>query len=96
MPALLGVRGALWLARACHAATILCLAPLPLVAPDLLGGIYWSGIALVAILLVVEHALVRPDDLSRVNLAFFQVNAVISVGLLVIVLLDLGWRFLPA
>jgi len=66
------------------------------VAPDLLGGIYWSGIALVAILLVVEHALVRHDDLSRVNLAFFQVNAVISVGLLVIVLLDLGWRFLPA
>lgn len=96
MPALLGIRGSLWLARACHAATILCLAPLPLAAPDMLGGIYKAGIALVAVLLLVEHALVRPDDLSRVNQAFFQVNAVISVGLLVIVLLDIGWhRLMP-
>jgi 4-hydroxybenzoate polyprenyltransferase len=96
MPALLGVRGALWLARACHAATVVCLAPLPLVAPDMLGAIYWAGVAAVAALLIVEHALVRPDNLSRVNQAFFQVNAVISVGLLVIVLLDIGrHRFLP-
>lgn len=96
MPALLGVRGALWLARACHAATIFCLVPLPLAAPDMLGGIYWAGIALVAALLLVEHALVRPDNLSRVNQAFFQVNAVISVGMLVIVLLDIALhRFLP-
>ena len=33
-------------------------------------------------LLVYEHALVRPDDLTRVNLAFFHVNVVISMGLL--------------
>jgi 4-hydroxybenzoate polyprenyltransferase len=53
-------------------------------------------VAAVAALLIVEHALVRPDNLSRVNQAFFQVNAVISVGLLVIVLLDIGrHRFLP-
>jgi 4-hydroxybenzoate polyprenyltransferase len=54
-----------------------------------LGRIYFAGIALVALLLVYEHALVRPDDLSRVNTAFFHVNVCISVGLLATVLLDL-------
>ena len=49
-----------------------------------------SGVAAVAVLLVYEHALVRPDDLSRVNVAFFQVNIVISMGLLV------GRRHRPA
>ena len=40
-------------------------------------------------LLVVEHALVKPGDLTRVNAAFFNVNAVISVGLLVVGTIDL-------
>lgn len=96
LPALLGVRRALWVARACHAATLACLAPMPLVATDMLGNIYLAGIGGVAILLLAEHWLVSPRDLSRVNQAFFQVNAVISVGLLVIVLLDIGWhRLMP-
>jgi 4-hydroxybenzoate polyprenyltransferase len=59
-------------------------------APDL-GAIYLAGVAAVAVLLVYEHWLVRPDDLSRVNQAFFQVNGVISVGLFVVVLLQLAW-----
>ena len=42
-----------------------------------------------AVLLVYEHALVRPDDLTRVNLAFFQVNVVISIGLLAFGVADL-------
>ena len=40
------------------------------------------------LLLAYEHWLVRPDDLARVNLAFFQVNAVISLGLLVAAVID--------
>ena len=40
-------------------------------------------------LLVYEHALVRPDDLTRVNVAFFQVNIVISMGLLAFGVVDL-------
>ena len=43
----------------------------------------------VAALLVYEHALVRPDDLTRVNVAFFQVNVIISMGLLVVGVVDL-------
>jgi 4-hydroxybenzoate polyprenyltransferase len=87
VPGALGVRGALRLAAACHALMIVPLAILGLVYP--LGLIYFIGLAAVAALLVYEHALVRPDDLTRVNVAFFQVNIVISLGLLGVTILDL-------
>ena len=61
---------------------------MPLVYPAF-GWIYGAGIAAVAVLVMVEHLLVRPDDLSRVNLAFFRVNAVISLGLFAVGCLDL-------
>jgi 4-hydroxybenzoate polyprenyltransferase len=54
-----------------------------------LGTIYLLGIVAVAALLTYEHWLVRPDDLSRVNQAFFQVNGVISVGLFVVVVVQI-------
>jgi 4-hydroxybenzoate polyprenyltransferase len=88
IPARVGVRAALRLAGACHAGMVLLLFLLPAVYPQL-GWIYRSGIAAVAALLIYEHWLVRPDDLARVNLAFFHVNAVVSVGLLVVGVLDL-------
>jgi 4-hydroxybenzoate polyprenyltransferase len=88
VPVKLGIHGALRLATACHALTIVLLAVLPLAYP-FFGWIYWTGTAAVAALLVYEHLLVRPDDLSRVNAAFFNVNAVISLGLLAIGSLDL-------
>ncbi|MCA9267328.1 MAG: putative 4-hydroxybenzoate polyprenyltransferase [Planctomycetales bacterium] len=90
VPARLGLVGSLRLAAVCHAGMIATLALLPLAAPQLhLGLIYGLGVAAVAVLLIVEHALVRPDDLDRVNTAFFHVNAVVSVGLFLIVTLDL-------
>ncbi len=46
-----------------------------------LGPAYWVGLAITVALLAYEHAIVRPDDLSRLNLAFFNVNGVISVTL---------------
>ena len=51
--------------------------------------LFWAGVLAVAVLLVYEHLLVRPDDLSRVNAAFFNVNAVISIGLFLVGTLDL-------
>ena len=70
--------------------TLLLLAALPLVCPQVpLGWIYLTGVAAVAALLVYEHLLVRPTDLSRVNAAFFNVNAVISIGLFVVGTIDL-------
>ena len=87
VPTRFGVRRALWIAALCHALMIVPLVGLGLVYP--LGPIYFVGVAAVAALLVYEHALVRPDDLTRVNIAFFQVNVVISMGLLVVAVVDL-------
>jgi len=88
VPARLGVAGALRLAAVCHLGTVGLLFALPAVYPRF-GLIYLSGVLAIALLLLYEHWLVRPDDLTRVNRAFFHVNAVISVGLLVVGVLDL-------
>jgi len=88
VPATMGVPGALRLAAICHLGMIVLLVALPWVYPAL-GWIYEAGIAAVAVLLAYEHWLVRPDDLTRVNVAFFQVNAVVSIGLFLVTSLDL-------
>lgn len=88
LPAKLGVARSLRLAALCHLGMLVMLAVLPWAYPRF-GWIYAAGIAAVGGLLVVEHWLVRPDDLARVNAAFFNVNIVISVGLLFIGAADL-------
>jgi 4-hydroxybenzoate polyprenyltransferase len=88
IPARLGVARALRVAATCHLGMVLLLALLAVVYPGF-GWIYRSGVAAIAVLLVYEHALVRPDDLTRVNRAFFHVNAVVSLGLLVVGTVDL-------
>ena len=88
VPARLGVVNALRLAALCHAGTVGLLLALPLVYPQL-GWIYLGGILGVAALLAYEHSLVRPDDLARINVAFFHVNAVISIGLFLLGTADL-------
>ncbi len=90
IPATLGLLSALRLAAACHFATLVLLALLPWLCPQVpLGWVYGLGVATVAVLLVYEHALVRPDDLTRVNAAFFNVNVIISVGLFAVGAIDL-------
>jgi 4-hydroxybenzoate polyprenyltransferase len=89
VPAALGVRGALRVALACHLVMLGLLVVLFLICPQL-HFTYLAGVGLVTALLVYEHWLVRPDDLSRVNRAFFQVNGIISVGLFVVVLVQLA------
>ncbi|EAQ79864.1 UbiA-like polyprenyltransferase [Blastopirellula marina] len=88
VPSTFGVAGALRIAAVCHALMIGALTLLPVVYPSL-GLIYWLGVAAVASLLIYEHAIVRPDDLSRVNLAFFHVNTIVGVGLFVVTTIDL-------
>jgi 4-hydroxybenzoate polyprenyltransferase len=56
-----------------------------------LGVWYGVGLGAIALLLAYEHCIVRPDDLGRVNRAFFHVNAVVSFGMMAAVLAD---RFL--
>lgn len=90
VPARLGVGPALRLAAACHLGMLLMLGLLPWTNPQIpWGWLYWSALGVVTVLLFYEHWLVRPDDLTRINIAFFQVNAVLSLGLFVIGALDL-------
>lgn len=89
VPAVLGVAGALRVALVCHLLMILLLLGLSWVASPHLGTIYLCGVAAVAVLLVYEHYLVSPKDLTRVNQAFFNINAIVSLGLLLLVLLQL-------
>jgi 4-hydroxybenzoate polyprenyltransferase len=90
IPAVLGVRASLRVALLCHAVMLGLLVVLYWAAQPDLGAIYLAGVGGVAALLAYEHWLVRPDDLSRVNQAFFQVNGVISIGLFVVVLVQLA------
>jgi 4-hydroxybenzoate polyprenyltransferase len=77
LPRRLGVAGALWIARLLHVAMIACL--LLLVRDFQLGWLSLAGVGAVAALLIYEHSLVKANDLSRVNAAFFTVNGYVSV-----------------
>lgn len=77
VPKRLGIAGALALSRLLHLAMLVCLVMLlQSFSLGLLGAV---GIGIVALLLVYEHSLVKADDLSRVNAAFFTVNGYVSV-----------------
>lgn len=77
IPRRFGVRGALGIARALHILMVGCL--VALVISFHLGALSWLGVVAVISLLIYEHGLVKPHDLSRVNAAFFTVNGYVSV-----------------
>jgi 4-hydroxybenzoate polyprenyltransferase len=78
VPAKLGINKALWISRLTHAFSLAMLIALGLVSREL-SLLYFIGVACAAALLVIEHALVKPTDLSKVGLAFFTINGVISL-----------------
>ncbi|HEY1371382.1 MAG TPA: UbiA-like polyprenyltransferase [Candidatus Binatia bacterium] len=86
IPARFGVAKSLAVSSVFHLATIVLLALVGLSAG--LGPVYWIGIAAVAAILIWEHRLVSPNDLSRINKAFFDVNAYVSLGYLAATALD--------
>ncbi len=87
IPGRLGTRGALWVAAGFHVIMmILLLAAFSIFRLSVLS---WIGLGAVGIGLLYEHSLVKPDDLSRVNVAFFTVNGLISIVLLLFVGMDL-------
>ena len=87
IPSALGVRRALLVAAVLHGVTLLLLASLPWTVASL-GPMYWVALGVISVLLLWEHSLVRPDDLSRVNAAFFTANAIIGAVLLAAVGFD--------
>ena len=87
IPRYLGVGRSLWVARGFH----LAMAVLLLVGYHIfaLGGWFLAGLAICAAVLVYEHAILREDDLSRLNVAFFNLNGVVSIVLGLFTYLDL-------
>lgn len=80
IPAKVGIARALWVARLTHVACVALLVLLGLHNASL-DLIWFVAVALVSVVFVVEHSIVRPDDLSRLNLAFFTLNGVVSLTL---------------
>lgn len=89
IPADFGVRAALRLSRLFHAGFVASLA----VAGRYAGGgpAWWLAVAATAAMLVREHAIVSPDDLSRVDAAFFTINGIVSLVLFALIAADMVW-----
>ncbi len=81
VPRVLGIARALHVAQALHVLMVVCL--LALVHTLHLGALALAGVAAIVILLIYEHSLVKADDLSRVDAAFFTMNGYVSVLFLI-------------
>ncbi|MBU0699996.1 putative 4-hydroxybenzoate polyprenyltransferase [bacterium] len=86
IPQSFGIKNALLISRSFHILTVVALIVIGNMAS--LGLYYLFGVAITTILLIYEHRLVSPTDLSRVNQAFFTINGWISVGLLGFTIVD--------
>jgi 4-hydroxybenzoate polyprenyltransferase len=86
IPVRFGVAGALRFSGFLHICTVVFLAAVGLSAQ--MGVIYWLGFVIIAIILFWEHRLVTPTDLSRINRAFFDFNAYVSIGYLLTTVAD--------
>ncbi|MET0391174.1 MAG: UbiA-like polyprenyltransferase [Polyangiales bacterium] len=86
MPVLLGVRGSLVASALLHVVTVACFGAVGVVLGR--GVAYATGVVLIAALLIYEHSLVKPGDLSKLDRAFFDMNGYVSVAFFVCVGLD--------
>lgn len=87
IPARIGIRWALWLSSILHVIAVLLLFCIPLLTE--LGVFYYIGVGIVVCIFIYEHAIVKPNDLSRVNLAFFTLNGTISLVLMALSITDI-------
>jgi 4-hydroxybenzoate polyprenyltransferase len=89
LPARLGPRNALRLARAFHVLMLAAFTALGIVLHA--GFLYWIGLAAILGLVIVQHSLVRAADLRHIDVAFFNVNSIVGALLLVFALADRFW-----
>lgn len=86
IPSHIGIPAALWIARAFHVIMLILL--IALIPAFSLGKLALAGVIVVLLLLLYEHSLVKANDLSRLNAAFFTLNGVISVLFLLFIAAD--------
>ena len=86
IPVVFGVKGAIFISRIFHVLTVFFL----IVLSKFIGAsfIYWSCIVFVSVMLFYEQSLVKENNLSKINLAFFTVNGWVSVGFFIFILLE--------
>jgi 4-hydroxybenzoate polyprenyltransferase len=86
IPSRFGITKSLWISRMFHLITIVML--LSLIPIFDLSGIYLLGVLIASVLLIYEHSLVKPYDLSRLNMAFFNMNGYISITVFAFTLIN--------
>ncbi len=91
VPSSVGIAKALWISRLTHLFSLSMLILLGLLTPQL-SLFYFLGVGCAAVLMLIEHSLVKPTDLSKVGLAFFTVNGIISVLLGTLGIVDVLMR----
>jgi 4-hydroxybenzoate polyprenyltransferase len=88
IPAKIGISRALWVSRLTHSIAAAMLIALGFVVPQF-GTLYFLGAAAAIVLLIVEQSLVKPGDLSKVNVSFFTINGLISLLVATLGIIDL-------
>ncbi len=86
LPALLGPQNAMMVSSILHVATMVFLVTMTITFG--MHPVFFFFLGLIAVLLVIEHRLVRPDNLSRINIAFFHMNSLVSIFLVVGVVME--------
>jgi len=89
VPSRFGIAKALFIARTCHVVTVAGLVLLYATNTDSLSYWFLVGVAVSAAILIYEHSLVKPTDLSKLDMAFFTMNGILSVIMFVFTMVDL-------
>lgn len=87
IPVRFGVKGALWIACLFHIATLFCLVLIGILVPQF-GILYGIGVAMIAVMFIIEYRMVSPTNLTNVNIASYSINQLVSLTLLLFGLLD--------
>ncbi len=87
IPAKIGIRNSLLISRFCHSLTVCYL--IAAGSSYHAGVFYFIGVAVTTIMLIYEHSLVKENDFSNINIAFFNINGYVSISLFFFVLLDI-------
>lgn len=87
MAAKFGVKNALHIAAALHAFAMVFLVTVGILSPQL-GVIYYIGLAIIAVLFIIEHRLVSPENLTNVKVASYSINQVVSIVFLICGVID--------
>ena len=90
IPAKFGITKALLISRLLHVVMVILLCAFGLLANT--GFIYFAGVLFVAVFLIREHQMVRPDNFSKINAAFFLMNGYVSIGFLFFTFLSITVR----